>query len=447
VAEIVILAGHDSRMGRIAALIKPHHLTYMDRQAGWACLAIRKPNLDHRETARILVAGSGPAGLIAALGFADAGFPVTLVGPEAGGPDNRTTALMNPALKMLERLGVLGHLRPKAAPLKVMRIVDATSRLVRSPVVTFRASEIDEEQFGLNLPNSALNPALAEAVGARPGIEWRKSMVETWRLDADHARAVLADGSEVEALLAVAADGRQSPARKAAGIATSVRSYPQAALVLNFGHSRDHAFTSTEFHTETGPFTQVPLPGSRSSLVWVLKPETANELSALDDSMLSAQVERQMQSMLGRVSVEPGRQIYPLSAASPWRFARNRVALVGEAAHVFPPIGAQGLNLGIRDIGDLIGISMENRSDPGTAIALAAYDLKRRPDILARSSAVNLLNMSLLSDMLPAQMARSAGLGMLGGLAPLRAFFMREGLQPGSGFAAFFGGLRRPVRR
>jgi 2-octaprenyl-6-methoxyphenol hydroxylase len=151
--------------------------------------------------------------------------------------------------------------------------------------------------------------------------------------------------------------------------------------------------------------------------------------------------------MLGRVSVEPGRQIYPLSAASPGRFARNRVALVGEAAHVFPPIGAQGLNLGIRDIDDLIGIACENRGDPGASKVLAAYDIKRRPDILARSSAVNLLNISLLSDMLPAQMARSAGLGVLGSFAPLRAFFMREGLRPGSGFAALASGLRRPARR
>jgi len=434
-------------MSRIAALIKPHDLTYIHQQAERACIVMRKPNLDHQQTARILVAGGGPAGLIAALGFAEAGFPVTLVGPEAGGPDGRTTALMNPALKILERLGVLADIRPKAAPLKVMRIIDATSRLIRSPVVTFRATEIDEEQFGLNLPNSVLNPALAKAVAAHAGIEWRKSMVQTWRLDADSAHAALADGSEVTASLAVAADGRLSPAREAAGIHASVRSYPQAALVLNFGHRSEHAFTSTEFHTETGPFTQVPLPGNRSSLVWVVKPETAKELAALDDATLSQRVEQQMQSMLGRVTVEPGRQIYPLSAASPGRFARNRVALVGEAAHVFPPIGAQGLNLGIRDIDDLIGIACENRSDPGAATALAAYDSRRRPDILARSGAVNLLNMSLLSDMLPAQMARSAGLGVLGSFAPLRAFFMREGLRPGSGFAALAGGLRRPARR
>lgn len=394
-----------------------------------------------------MVAGSGPAGLIAALDFADAGFAVTLVGPEANDQDGRTTAVMNPALKILERLGVLDDLKPKAAPLKVMRIVDATSRLIRSPVVTFRATEIGEEQFGLNLPNSALNPTLAKAVAARSGIEWRKSMVENWRLDADHAHATLADGSEVTASLAVAADGRLSPARAAAGIPASVRSYPQSALVLNFSHRRDHSFTSTEFHTETGPFTQVPLPGNRSSLVWVVKPETARELAALDDATLSMRVEQQMQSMLGRVSVEPGRQIYPLSAASPGRFALNRVALVGEAAHVFPPIGAQGLNLGIRDIDDLIGIASENRSDPGSRKSLAAYDIRRRPDILARSSAVNLLNMSLLSDMLPAQMARSAGLSVLGSFAPLRAFFMREGLRPGSGFEALAGGLRRSARR
>jgi 2-octaprenyl-6-methoxyphenol hydroxylase len=410
-------------------------------------IVIRMPTLDHQKTGRILVAGSGPAGLIAALGFAEAGFAVTLVGPEANGQDGRTTALMNPSLKVLERLGVLSELGPQAAPLKVMRIVDATKRLIRSPTVTFRATEIGEEQFGLNLPNNVLIPTLAKAVAAHSGIEWRKSMVERWRLDAGHAHAVLADGTAVSASLAVAADGRTSPAREAAGIPASVRSYPQAALVLNFGHRSDHAFTSTEFHTETGPFTQVPLPGNRSSLVWVVKPETAKELAALDDATLSKRVEQQMQSILGRVTVEPGRQVYPLSAASPGRFARNRVALVGEAAHVFPPIGAQGLNLGIRDIDDLIGIASENRSDPGSETCLAAYDTRRRPDILARSSAVNLLNRSLLSDMLPAQLARSAGLSVLGSFAPLRAFFMREGLRPGSGFQALAGGLGKHVRR
>jgi 2-octaprenyl-6-methoxyphenol hydroxylase len=400
--------------------------------------------VDERAEAAILVAGTGPAGLVAALGLAGAGFPVTLVGSKPNGGDRRTTALMNPALGVLNRLGLLDALEPETAPIKAMRIVDGSRRLIRSPAVTFRAAEIGEERFGLNMPNSVLTQVLADAVAAHPGIEWRKALVARWTLGEDHAVAYLDDGSSVTASLVVAADGRGSPAREAAGIRTSARPYPQAALVLNFVHRIDHAFTSTEFHTETGPCTQVPLPGShRSSLVWVIRPGTADELAALGDDELSRRVEARMQSMLGRVTVEPGRQVYPLSSVTPWRFARNRVALVGEAAHVFPPIGAQGLNLGLRDVSDLFDIVDRNRSDPGGDKALAAYDMKRRPDILARSGAVNLLNMALLSNLLPAQMARGAGLGLLGGFAPLRAFFMREGLRPGSGFSAIAGGLRK----
>ncbi|MBL8577166.1 MAG: UbiH/UbiF family hydroxylase [Mesorhizobium sp.] len=395
----------------------------------------------------VIVAGTGPAGLIAALALGTIGVPVTLVGPPASTSDGRTTALMTPALAFLDRLGVLGSLEPRAAPLKVMRIVDATRRLVRSPVVTFRAAEIGEERFGLNMPNRDLNAILEAAVSKHPAIEWRRSLVESWAIGENEVTARLNDGSEVEAPLVVAADGRHSPARDAAGIKTTGRSYPQAALVLNFSHARGHGFISTEFHTETGPFTQVPLPGNRSSLVWVLKPEKARELSEISDDALSALVEEKMQSLLGRVTIEPGRQVYPLGATLPARFARSRVALVGEAAHVFPPIGAQGLNLGIRDVRDLIDVIEKNTSDCGSKIALDDYDRRRRPDVLARSAAVNLLNVSLLSGMLPAQLARSLALGTVGGFAPLRALFMREGLQPGSGLARVFNDLREQVGR
>ena len=396
---------------------------------------------------RIVVAGTGPAGLIAALGLAKSGFSVSLVGPEARADDRRTTALMSPALRYLNSLGVLNEVEPEAAPLSVMRIVDGTHRLVRSPVVTFRAAEIGERHFGLNIPNRILNAALAKAVAQTGSIQWHKTLVDRWTTTSDKVVAELADGTSLEAQLCVAADGRVSPAREAAGIRTTVHSYPQAALVLNFSHDRGHASTSTEFHTETGPFTQVPLPGNRSSLVWVVRPHTADELAALDDAALSRRVEEQMQSMLGRVSVEPGRQIYPLSAILPARFGQNRVALVGEAAHVFPPIGAQGLNLGVRDVIDLVETTVKYRGDPGSAQSMAAYDRKRRPDVLARTGAVNLLNMSLLSNALPAQLARGAGLGLLGSLSPLRSFFMREGMQPGSGIASALSQLRPDFNR
>jgi len=399
------------------------------------------------EAPKVLIAGTGPAGLIAALGMADAGLAVRLVGPRPSEGDLRTTALMSPALAYLDDLGLLDAIRREAAPLRAMRIVDGTRRLVRSPVVMFHASEIGEEHFGLNVPNTVLTAALAARVEATPAIDWRRDLVAAWQIGEDSITARLAAGDTVCADLAVAADGRMSPARAAAGIRTTTRSYDQSALVVTFAHSRPHSFISTEFHTETGPFTQVPLPGNRSSLVWVVEPRTARELAALDAEALSARIEERMQSMLGRVTVDSPTQVYPLSVTLPSAFGANRVALVGEAAHMFPPIGAQGLNLGIRDVQQIVEIAAANRDDPGGPAALRAYDAKRRPDILARTGAVSLLNRSLLSDMLPAQLARSAGLGMLGAFAPLRSLFMREGLRPGSGFAALLSPSRKEIGR
>jgi 2-octaprenyl-6-methoxyphenol hydroxylase len=403
--------------------------------------------LNELASSQILVVGTGPAGLIAALGLAKARFPVTLIGPEIRKDDQRTTALMMPAIQFLDSLGVVEPIRSKTGPLRVMRIVDATRRLIRSPVVTFRASEIGEQAFGLNIPNGTLNDALEAAVTAEAGIEWLKTTVVRWQIADANITAVLDDGSTIAGCLAVAADGRTSAAREAAGITTTTHRYQQTALVLTFSHARSHADTSTEFHTETGPFTQIPLPGDRSSLVWVVTPSAVANLLALDDAELSRRVEDRMQSMLGRVTVEPGRQVYPLSAGLPARFAHSRVALIGEAAHVFPPIGAQGLNLGIRDVQELIDVASGSSDDPGSKAALAAYDRRRRPDILARTGAVNLLNVSLLSNVIPAQLVRSAGLTALGGFAPLRALFMREGLRPGSGLRSAFSDLREQIRR
>jgi len=394
----------------------------------------------------VLVAGTGPAGLASALAFHAAGFAVVLVGPPANRADRRTTALMIPALRLLERLGVLAALEDEAAPLRAMRIVDATRRLVRSPTVTFHAGEIDEAWFGLNIPNAVLNGALEDAVVAA-GIDWRRTTVAQWQPGPETVTADLADGTTVAARLAVGADGRASPAREAAGITVSARAFPQAALVTCFAHDRPHGDISNEFHTETGPFTQVPLPGRRSSLVWVVRPAEADELAALPAPELSRRIEEKMQSMLGSVTVDTPPQVYPLSVSLPRSFAARRIALVGEAAHAFPPIGAQGLNLGLRDVDQLVEIASEWRDDPGASAALSAYSARRRPDILARTGAVSLLNRSLLSDLLPAQLLRGVGLGALGGFAPLRALFMREGLSPGSGFSALVSSLRKQVGR
>ena len=386
----------------------------------------------------IVVAGTGPAGLLAALALEARGFSVALVGPEVNLSDRRTTALMRPQLEFLDKLSLLEAIEPEAAPLRSMRIVDATSRLLRSPIVTFRSAEIGEPYFGLNIPNRHLLAALDSAVSKNTRIHRITSLVAAWVLEDDGVCADLGDGTTLRAKLAVAADGRLSPAREAAGIAVRGTASGQSALVLNFAHSRDHGDISTEFHTEYGPFTQVPLPGRRSSLVWVTRPSHAEELKHLDAQALSTVIEERMQSMLGRVEVEPGCQVYPLTSALPQSFARNRVALVGEAAHIFPPIGAQGLNLSIRDIDALSDTAVRHSDDPGATAALSAYDCARRPDIVARASAVDLLNRSLLSNMLPVQFVRATGLSLLGSTPPLRALFMREGLRTGSGFGSLF---------
>jgi 2-octaprenyl-6-methoxyphenol hydroxylase len=177
----------------------------------------------------------------------------------------------------------------------------------------------------------------------------------------------------------------------------------------------------------------VPLQDDRSSVVWVSTPNEAARLMALSDDALSMEAERMMHSILGRVSVEPGRHTFPLAIEQPRQFASNRVVLVGEAAHVLPPIGAQGLNLGLRDaadIADIVADAHARGDDPGAPGTLARFDRTRRSDIASRTMAIDLANRSLLSDFLPMQMARAAGLHLLSGIGPLRRLAMREGLSP-----------------
>jgi 2-octaprenyl-6-methoxyphenol hydroxylase len=233
--------------------------------------------------------------------------------------------------------------------------------------------------------------------------------------------------------LVIGADGRQSPSRKTAGIAVSRRELGQAALTFNVGHSRPHRNISTEFHTPHGPCVFVPLPGERCSVVWVSTPREAERLLAISDDALSEAAETQSHSILGRLRVEPGRHLFPLAIETSAPFARHRIALIGEAAHVLPPIGAQGLNMGLRDAADIAAIvddAQATGSDPGAPSALERYHRARRADVASRTFAIDLANRSLLSDFLPIQSARAAGLHLIGAFGPLRRLAMREGLAP-----------------
>ena len=380
-----------------------------------------------------VVVGGGPAGLTAVIALAGAGLATVLVGKRPQRRDNRTTALFAGSVTALETLGVWGECLPHASPLKIMRIVDDTGRLWRAPEVKFTADEIGLEAFGYNIENFHLVAALEQRAGALKSLRIVDDEVRGVAPHADTVTLTLASDATLSAPLVVAADGRKSLCRAAAGIAVDEREYRQAALTVCLTHTRPHHDTSTEFHTPSGPFTLVPLPGNRSSVVWVLDPAQAETIKALDDNELAAEIVRASHSILGKITVEPGRGLFPLSVATAKSFGAQRIALVGEAAHVIPPIGAQGLNLGLRDaasIGELAVAAARDGGDIGGDDLLDAYERMRRADVGSRTLAIDLLNRTLLTDFLPVQGMRGLGLYMIDRIGPLRRAVMREGVEP-----------------
>ena len=384
--------------------------------------------------AEVAVVGGGPAGLIAALALAATGAAtVHITGRPVDRADNRTTALLAGSVKALEALEVWPACRDEAAALRTLRIVDDTKRLWRAPEVKFDAAELGLDAFGWNIENRHLTAALTARARGIVHLTRIDNDVTALDLGDSAATLTLAGGARLTVRLVVAADGRRSLCRDAAGIAVDRHDYPQAALTLNLAHERPHRGTSTEFHTEQGPFTLVPLPGNRSSLVCVIAPEAAGRLKSLGHAALAEEIEHRSHSILGKLTLAPERGFFPLVIETATRFGAHRVALVGEAAHVIPPIGAQGLNLGIRDaatIADLVADARRDGVDIGSAAVTGRYDDVRRPDVRSRTIAVDLLNRTLLSDLLPAQGLRGLGLYLLDRVAPLRRAVMREGIAP-----------------
>ena len=378
----------------------------------------------------IAIVGAGAVGLAAALALAQAGRGVAVVGPLHAPRDGRTVALLDGSWRLLGELGLADALAERAAPLAVMRLIDDTGSLFRQPPVEFRASEVGLDAFGWNVENAELVEALAARVRETAAIRLVPGLVS--EIVADEGGVTLSGEGflPLRARLVVGADGRQSRVRAAAGIAARDWRYPQVALTAILSHGREHRETSTEFHTRKGPFTLVPLPGRRSSLVWLLDPDEADGVAALDDSAFARRVEVQAHSLLGAMRLDGPRGRVPMGGLSVERFGAGRMVLIGEAAHVFPPIGAQGLNLGLRDVMALRG-AVSAASDPGAAGVVAAYDRARATDVRLRTGAVDALNRTLLTDLMPADLLRGAGLLALSRLGPLRRLVMRQGLAGG----------------
>jgi 2-octaprenyl-6-methoxyphenol hydroxylase len=383
-------------------------------------------------SAEVAVVGGGPSGLIAALALASTGAETLLIAPPPSVQDRRTTALLDGSIKVLAALNVWHLLEDDAAPLKFLRLVDATRRILRAREILFDSAELGLEAFGYNIENEKLREALLIACKNLSRLRIIESPVLAVE-PGDAAVTLQFTRDDERVRLVAAADGRKSICRAAAGIGISSHQLPQTAIVLNLNHSAPHNDTSTEFHTESGPFMLAPLKGNRSSLVCVVRPHEAETLSNFSDEKLGREIEQRAHSILGKMRIDTQRGIFPLSTEIADRFAAQRIALVGEAAHVLPPIGAQGLNLGIRDaamLAELVADARRNLFDPGSDQLLESYNKRRSSDIRSRALLVDLANRSLMTDFLPVHAVRALGLHLASRVGFFRRALMRQGLGP-----------------
>lgn len=391
----------------------------------------------------ILIAGGGVAGLSATAILAARGFSVLCADPappvtsaEAAGADLRSTAFLGPSVALLRDCGLWDRLEAEAAPLRVMRIVDAGEDGAPRRVADFDAAEIGSDAFGYNLPNWLIRREMVAHIGGMRGARLRAPARITGIVPrGDRAVARFGDGTGVSARLVIAADGRDSGLREAAGIGARRWGYGQKGLVFVVRHERPHEGVSTEVHLSGGPFTLVPLSGRegahRSAVVWMERGPRALHLAAMPEAEFEAAANARSAGVLGRLTLEGRRAVWPIVAQIADRLDAPRMALIAEAAHVVPPIGAQGLNMSLRDIGALADLLVEARAagrDIGAPEVLARYHRARHAKVLARILGVDALNRAAMTGTGPLRGLRGLGLDVLSGTTPLRRAAMRLGL-------------------
>jgi 2-octaprenyl-6-methoxyphenol hydroxylase len=386
----------------------------------------------------VAVVGAGPAGLAAALALAHVGADVALIGPappktSARSLETRSAALLTSSVDLLKALNLWAALSPHAAPLAAIRIIDASRSLFRAPDIEFKASELGLPAFGYNIANTVLAEALyARAQAVLPAVI--AASVSGIALDGSKAVLTLSSGVKLAARLVAGADGRRSICRSSAGIEVTERCYDQAAIAASFRHTLPHGNVSTELHQEEGSVTTVPLPDpNASSLIWVGPLPEITGLMRRDEEGFADALSERLSGLLGAVSDVGARAEFPVAGLTANRLAAKRTVLLGEAAHILPPIGAQGLNLGFRDaaaLADCVADALREVRDPGGEDVLDAYARARRLDVMTRTLGVDLLSRSLLTSLPPLQAARGIVLHGLKALPPLRRAVMRLGLTP-----------------
>jgi len=383
----------------------------------------------------IVIGGGAFAGLALALALRQGlgpELPIIVADPALAtrpSRDPRATAIVAACRRLFETIGAWADVASGAQPILDMVVTDSKLEDATRPAfLTFSGHVEPGEPFAHMVENRYLIDVLIRRAVAE-GIDLRGLAVSDFAARGDGVTVTLSDGGVIEASLLVAADGARSKLRERAGIATHGWDYDQSGIVATVGHERDHQGRAEEHFLPAGPFAILPLSGKRSSLVWTEKRAEAARIVALGEGEFQAELERRFGLHLGDVKVLDKPRAFPLGYFVARSFISERLALVGDAAHVIHPIAGQGLNMGLKDVAALAEVIVDAARlgiDPGQADVLERYQRWRRFDTMAMGFATNSLNFLFSNESTLLRTVRDIGLGLVDRAPPLKSLFIRQ---------------------